>query len=188
MVHDDIVTYSEGVKREADEILKDTGLLDTLATFGIPHVVGSYAMDLMYHPDIDVMVETSNPHSASVDALGVLVAGGCFEKIEYGDFVKFPRTHRPSGYILVLKTKRNDVRWEIEVWFLTNTKREENDVSHICALLTPESRRTILEFKQQMHERNISKQEISSADIYHAVLENNVTDFEKFITMSHEIL
>lgn len=141
MADHDVLAYSEEVKRTAKEILTGTGLLDTLATFGATHVIGSYAMDLMYHPDIDVIVETEDPHTASVGALNALVAGGCFEKIEYGDFVKFPRVNRPNGYILILKTTRGSVRWEIEVWFVTDSKREQEDVSCACTLLTPESKR-----------------------------------------------
>ena len=181
MANDDILAYSEKIKRTTKEILEGTGLLDTLATFGTVHVIGSYAMDLLYHPDIDVIVETEDPRASSVGALNALVAGGCFEKIEYGDFVKFPRENRPNGYILVLRTTRENVRWEIEVWFVTNSKREEDDVCRMCVLLTPELRRTILEFKRCVCEKKISKHEISSADIYHAVLIDHVTDFEEFI-------
>lgn len=182
MIRKDVVVYSEEIKREADNILKNTELLKILGKFGIPHVVGSYAMNLMYHPDIDIVVETNDLRAASMDALRALVEGGNFEKIEYGDFVKFSRANRPNGYIIVLRTTRGDVRWEIEVWFLSNATKEENEVSRICALLTPGLKETILEFKRQVHERNISKHQISSSDIYHAVLENNITDFETFIT------
>jgi len=182
----DVVEYSNEIKREADEILKDTGIFDTLSMFGTPHIIGSYAMNLMYNPDIDIVVEAKDLHGASMKALQTLVSGGCFEKIEYGDFVKFPRTHRPSGYILVLKTTRKDIKWEIEVWFLIESTRERCDVSHVCALLTPELRRTVLEFKQKMQERNISKHEISSEDIYCAVLEKGITDFEIFIAENYK--
>ena len=185
MVSDDVVIYSEEIKREAEEILKNTELIDMLAVFGIPHVVGSYAMDLMYHPDIDIVVETDDSRTASMGALKALVEKGEFEKIEYGNFVKFPRANRPEGYILVLKTTRGEVRWEIEVWFLPDATKEENDVSRIRALLTPESKRIILEFKQQVQEKNISKHKVSSSDIYHAVFENNVTNFEIFIKNRH---
>lgn len=182
MEGNDVVVYSEKMKREADDILKNTELLKILSEFGTPHIIGSYAMDLIYNPDIDIVVETDNLRGASVDALSALVKKGDFEKIEYGDFVKFPHVNRPNGYIIVLRTTRGDVRWEIEIWFLSNTTKEENDVSRVRASLTPELKRTILEFKRHIHEKNISKHKISSADIYRAVLEKHITDFDVFIT------
>jgi len=182
MEGNDAFIYSEKMKSEADEILSDTGLINILTPFGVPHIIGSYAMDLMYNPDIDIVVEADNLRVASINALSALVKKRDFEKIEYGDFIKFPRGNRPNGYILVLRTTRGDVRWEIEIWFLSRATKEENDVSQVRALLTPESKRAILEFKKQISERNISKHTISSADIYRAVLENNIVNFDEFIT------
>ena len=44
---------SDTIRRNADRILYDCGLLDMLRECGTPHAVGSYQMDMMAWNDLD---------------------------------------------------------------------------------------------------------------------------------------
>ena len=48
---------SDTIRRNADKILYDCGLLDMLRECGTPHAVGSYQMDMMAWNDLDIDIE-----------------------------------------------------------------------------------------------------------------------------------
>lgn len=48
---------SRTIRRNADRILYDCGLLDMLRECGTPHTVGSYQMDMMAWNDLDIDIE-----------------------------------------------------------------------------------------------------------------------------------
>lgn len=120
-----LLAHSNKMRQQADTILNSSNLLKVLEKYGEVLVHGSYFLDVMYGPDIDIAVAAGDTGAASRRALDEILNIGYFQKIEYGDFVKFPRANRPRGYILVLKTTVEDIRWEIEVWFLDNFLAEK---------------------------------------------------------------
>lgn len=44
-------------KKHADRILYELGLFEKLEEFGVPHIIGSYRMDLMAWKDLDIDIE-----------------------------------------------------------------------------------------------------------------------------------
>ena len=44
---------SQEIRKNADRILYEYGLLDLLRPLGAPHVIGSYRMDMMAWNDLD---------------------------------------------------------------------------------------------------------------------------------------
>lgn len=48
------------MKKQADKILYNCGLLDKLNEFGKPHIIGSYRMDLMAWNDLDIDIENDD--------------------------------------------------------------------------------------------------------------------------------
>ena len=61
----DLDNYSKKVRRIADSILAQSKIIETLQAFGSPQLTGSYALDLMYGPDIDIVVITNDPRQVS---------------------------------------------------------------------------------------------------------------------------
>ncbi|MFA6365546.1 MAG: hypothetical protein WCW78_04080 [Candidatus Paceibacterota bacterium] len=183
MTTEEIKKYSKRIKEQADVILKETNLMSLLGEFGTPHIIGSYAMDLMYNPDLDIIVTSKDPRKSSVEALAKIVEMRIFPKLEYGDFVKFKREKRPEGYIIVLKTSVGDTEWEIEVWFLPSVEKEEKDIAHIRSHMTPEIKSKILEFKYLVSKNNISKHSISSPAIYKAVIDRKIEHFDELLKL-----
>ncbi len=176
-----IQTYSKNTKKQADLILKRTQLVESLSRFGTVHIIGSYPMDLMYNPDIDIVVTSKDIRTSSLKALEAILQKRICQKIEYGDFVKFKRAKRPAGYIIVLKIISKGVLWEVEIWFLSSAQKEKKFMEKVVKQLTPEKKKLILEFKHLINQSHISKHQISSTNIYDAVLNKKMTSFNTIL-------
>lgn len=166
-----IIEKSNRTKQIADRILVSTNLVETLSKFGKTEVIGSYKYDLMYGPDLDIVVETDQPRISSFNALSTLIQTELFAKYEYGDFVKFPRTNRPNGYIIVLKIEVDHVKWEIEIWFLNKSEISHDNLEELIKNMTDSQRDEILELKNEREESGLDKNNFSSVEIYKKVLD-----------------
>lgn len=167
---DKLKEHSRNTKRQAETLLRSTNLLNTLKKFGNVHLVGSYPLDVMYGPDIDILVESKNIKKSSRDVLQEIIEKRLFRKIEYGDFVKFPVENRPRGYVLVLKTVFEEIKWEIEVWFLEDVSGGLDYYEFLKSKITKENRIKILEAKHLRNTSDIDKHLLSSHDIYDKIL------------------
>jgi hypothetical protein len=176
-----IRAHSKKIKTQADALLKQLDLITILSAFGTPHIIGSYATDLMYNPDLDIIVTSDHPRASSVAALHTIVGKQMVQKLEYGDFITFKRDERPEGCIIVLRAETEGIKWEIEIWFLESAAKGEKDVEHINSMATTRMRDTILEFKHLVSQENISKHVIASPNIYEAVVDKGITDFNKLV-------
>jgi len=165
--------HSKNTKNQAKILLQSTRLLDILKKFGNVHLIGSYPLNIMYGADIDIIVETKDIRNSSVNALQEIVEKKLFRKVEYGDFVKFPMDKRPKGYILVLKAVVEEVKWEIEVWFLEDVSKQLNYNKFLESKITEQNRLKILEAKHLRDTSNTSKHKLSSYEIYEQILGNN---------------
>lgn len=170
----DLITYSKQVKANADKILSGTNLFDILSDFGQVKMRGAYDLDLMYGPDIDIVVLNDNPRESSVKALQKLIDLRLFQKYEYGDFEKFKRAKRPESFIIVLKVGHENVKWEIEIWFLKEIDKEEIEfIDKLKKILTPEVRLEILRQKDEREKGGLDKHKLSSFEIYQTFLSND---------------
>ena len=170
MTDDELRKYSKRTKAQADHILTSTNLIHTLEAFGNVFINGSYPLDIMYGPDLDIIVATDDIRASSQKAIKKLIEQENFKRYEYGDFVKFPQEKRPQGYIVALKTTVENVEWEIEIWFLPSFKKERDYLLWVKEKLNETTRLKILKAK---HERNISgksKHDLSSFEIYKQIL------------------
>lgn len=166
----EIIRKSKHTKQVADKILKSTNLINILSKFGDTKIIGSYKYNLMYGPDLDIIVETAKPRISSFNALTELIQTESFAKYEYGDFVKFPIVNRPHGYIIVLKIEVERVKWEIEIWFLSKNEYPQSDLDSLMANLTENQIVKILKLKHERDESGINKNNLSSMEIYNKVL------------------
>lgn len=162
--------HSRNTKSQAETLLRSTNLLNILGEFGKVHLIGSYPLNVMYGPDIDIVVESTNIRKSSTHALQEIIKKQLFRKVEYGDFVKFPMKKRPKGYILVLKAIVEKINWEIEVWFLEDVSKELNYFNFLKSKITEQNRIKILEIKHLRATSNTDKHSLSSYEIYEQVL------------------
>jgi predicted nucleotidyltransferase len=97
MISDEtIVEKSKHTRMIASKLLDEKNILEILARVGTPQMIGSYELDLMVDPDIDIVVQTDLPRQRAREALNAFIEKETVQKYEFGDFVKFPRTGRPQ--------------------------------------------------------------------------------------------
>ncbi|HMB17402.1 MAG TPA: hypothetical protein VKO61_00615 [Candidatus Paceibacterota bacterium] len=65
--------HSQKVKSDAEVLLDEADIIDVYSEFGRVYVIGSFAADLMWDPDIDLVVITKNLEESSKKALEKIV-------------------------------------------------------------------------------------------------------------------
>jgi len=75
------------------------------------------------------------------------------------------------------------VRWETEIWFMEKYPQDKIDQDlRFKEKLTPENRLTILKLKQAREVHGDNKHRITSTDIYRAVLDDGLTDYDQILS------
>lgn len=178
----DVLSFSKKTKKEADELLSVGRVKEILSKYGEVQINGSYKYDLMYGPDIDIVVLTENSGEAAENALFDFVKARNFQKYQFGDFNKFPRENRPKSYIVVLIHEHEGRRWEIEIWFAKQKPQGDVDVEldNLLMNASEEQKETILRLKHQRETANKTKHQLDSPTIYRGVLKENKTHIEDY--------
>jgi hypothetical protein len=170
-VMNDLLKLSAKKRKQAKQVLLDGNVISTLLKYGEPEIIGSFAFDVMYDSDIDIVVLTKNPRKSSFDALNDFINQRKFQKYEYGDFLKFKRTNRPNGFIVNLRSNIAGVKWEIEIWFLKSIKKEKQLTKLLKKEINSDAKKIkILILKHKRAIDKISKHNLSSLDIYKKVI------------------
>ena len=157
------------IKESATRLLESSNVIKILSKYGKVYIVGSYAFDLMTEPDIDVVLVTNEPKESSEEAVSDIAKLHLFQKIEYGDFKKFPRNNRPESYIFNMRTPWEGKMFEIEVWFLEDAK-ETIEFAGKMKKISDAERMEILKLKEKRKEDGLDKYKLSSYEIYKKVL------------------
>ena len=160
------IKFSIKTRKEADEILGKTKIINLLSQTGNVRVGGSYYTDLMYDPDIDITVATSNPRIAAIGFLNQIINKRSFQKYQYGDFEKYPRKNRPKAHIVVLILTFNNRKWEIEIWFTKKHFKEQIVLEEKLKLLPQNKKAEIIKLKAKREKQGLNKQSLPSFDIY----------------------
>ena len=56
----DLLKRSEDLKKDADSVIKQSKIKELFGELGKVTFVGSYVLDLLYRPDIDIFVQSSD--------------------------------------------------------------------------------------------------------------------------------
>lgn len=176
----DIHTFSQKTKQEAESLLEQGNVLEVLSKHGKVVLSGSFAHDLMWDADIDLVVVSDTPYEDSYNALKDFVEQRKFQKYQLGDFISFPLKNRTDGIIIVLIHEYNGRRWEIEIWFRTSLPQENIYFDRLLATASKEQKETILELKSQREAAGISKRSLASTTLYQGVLAEGKLKIEDF--------
>ena len=172
--------FSQQTKQEADALLLYGNVTEVLSKYGKVVVTGSYKYDLMYDPDIDLVVLCDNPEKNSYQAFLDFINDRKFQKYQLGDFKKFPHKNRPHDIIVVLIHEYKGRRWEIEVWFKESLSDDQANLEKLILQASDEQKRIVLELKKQRDTAHISKNQLSSTTIYTGVFLEGKTVLEDF--------
>ena len=156
---------SQQVYQDAKSLLENTEIIDLFNDLGTVHIVGSYAANLMWDPDIDIVVVTDNPQESAIKAINGLARKEKFEKLEFGDFKNHPKKNRPESFIVNARKEWKGEKWEIETWFVTELG-DNLEVIEKLKNLNNKDKEAIIEKKKQRSLSGNTKHELSSWKIY----------------------
>ena len=156
---------SQQIHEDATSLLENTEIIDIYKKLGIVQVVGSYAANLMWDPDIDIVVITNTPQESAIKAITDLARSEKFQKLEYGDFKNHPKENRPESFIVNARKVWKGEKWEIETWFVTELG-DKLDIVEKLKKLNNKDKEAIIEEKKQRSLSGKTKHDLSSWEIY----------------------
>jgi hypothetical protein len=172
------------IKREADAILYEKGLINILNQFGTPYVHGSYSLDLMTWRDLDIYLQVDQISTTDFFVLGERICS-LFNpiKMSFRNESIAKTKGLPAGlYWGVYLGNERAGAWKIDIWAVT--KLECSKLLQYCVTIkqkiTTETAQRILEIKSECWQDPEYRRSYSSSDIYNAVLDNDVTSIEEF--------
>lgn len=193
----DILQKAYRLKLEANKVLSELDLIDTLQKVGEPNLVGSIVLDLMVYKDIDIEVIVDPLNRKSISQVISNLALKDSRRIDFSVInntshikLKFPegiylgiKYHLGSDWISNFSGNENT--WKIDIWFVKRENaRSLKTTEMIKSQLTEQNKKIILEIKNNLYKEEGYRKIFSALDIYKAVLEErvgSVTEFNKHL-------
>lgn len=179
------IELARRLRQEADDILHQRGLEAILRAYGRVSPTGSYALDAMAWPDLDInMVLEPDPHSTrSFFRLGEQVAAlGGVISMRFNNCLVRRIEDWPKGLYwgVRLETPRQPIPWKIDIWAHDAYQFADNMalMDRIQAAMTADARRSIIEVKHALLTPEGRTPVLSGYHIYQAVLFEGITDLE----------
>lgn len=174
----DPLERSRRVKAEADEVLELTGAIDILSEYGRVVPTGSYYLDVMVYPDIDLYIP-----SLSVGQL-FEIAGriAATEKVVEFLFKRPDLPELPGGIYTKARVDHGDWGrpWKLDIWSLSDTLIDEGmeDMRRFRDRLTPELRERIIIYKTSIINTAYRTPMFSGYQVYKAFIDEGMRDFD----------
>jgi hypothetical protein len=175
---------NDGLKKEADRLLHQKGLMPLLAAFGKPHIAGSYQLDLMSWRDLDIYLEVKALSEAAFFSLGAGIATRLQPvKMQFRNELIAQSVGLPHGWYwgIYLGNERAGA-WKIDIWAVQpeECNRLLQYGAGIQRRLNAENREQILQIKSQCWQDPGYRKTYNSSDIYQAVLDFGIADIHAF--------
>ncbi len=185
MIDKEIVKHSRLLRQEASELLNKEGLLSMLNAFGTTQVIGSYTLDTMTWPDIDISMNL--PDGQNVERFFELgkrsAAKFQITKMSYSNhFIRnFPGFDH--GLYWGIQLRYAEREWKVDLWGYGDTDYQkhiaESDALH--QRLQQADRTAILRIKHVICQHPDYRGNVyNSMAIYRAVLEDKVESVDEF--------
>ncbi len=170
---------ADKLRMEADLVLKQIRLEKILFPYSKMFPTGSYFLDVMAYPDIDLYIMKVSLEQlfeiGSQIAACDLVTQMVFERSD-------DPIHLPDGLYLKTRVKYGDWGrpWKIDLWSLTEkvVLRKIDDMRHFQQKMTPELREQIICYKLSVFTPQKRTPMYSGYYIYKAFLDEGLSDFE----------
>lgn len=174
----DPITRAALLKTEADQIIAHLDLTRILTSVaGRVEYIGSYLLDLMAYPDIDLMARR-------VAVEQVFQAGGQLVRsphIVQAVYQPSNDPDLPGGLYFKLRVAWGEWGrpWKLDIWFLDEAiiERKLTDTRRFQAALSPDLRQLILRYKASVLTPEGRTPMYSGYWIYRAVLDEGLRDF-----------
>lgn len=171
-------------KSQADRILYEFGLLNKLEELGVPHLIGSYRMDMMAWNDLDIDIENDGMLLDKLYELSSFILN-TFHPIWY-EAKEEVNAEGKTVWFHGFETMITGELWNIDLWFfdketIANAEKYCDDIAQRASEIQKE---IIVQIKEELIARNLySFEKYKSLDVYKAVLEHDVEDVEGFLKL-----
>lgn len=181
----EIVEYSRQLRREATALLDKEDLLSMLKAVGTTQVIGSYALDTMTWPDIDISMNL--PQAPNVELFFELAQriATKFEitKMSYSNHYirNFPGFDH--GLYWGIQLRYAGTEWKVDLWGYNDTdyQRHIAEANELFCQLQQADRLAILRIKYVICQQPEYRGNVyNSMAIYRAVLEDKVESVDGF--------
>jgi hypothetical protein len=181
-----LISASRDIKKEADQFLSKTLLLEELSKFGLPHISGSYFLDLMTWRDLDIYLEVNSLEVTKCFELGKELANLLKPvKMQFRNETGAGTAGLPHGLYwgIYLGDERKGA-WKIDLWLVHPPELERllNYCRQIQSRLDEQSVLAILAIKSECWQDPAYRKAYTSSDIYEAVLERQIRTVTEFRT------
>lgn len=179
-----LLSTDRQLRAEADELLQSRGLRALLEEHAPIHVVGSYALELMVWRDLDILMDAPGITVDEFFDLGKRITAALSPwKMFFTNNRDHEGTPYPRG--LYWGIRLGDVKksaWKIDLWAFESAQSREKvrECEHLKGRLNQQSRLTILRLKSQLWYDPRYRDQVTSQDIYDAVLDHQAQSFTDF--------
>ena len=187
MCDEEIVKYSRLLRREATELLDKEGLLSMLKAVGTTQVIGSYALDTMTWPDIDISMNLPDAQNVEVFFELAKSIATKFEitKMSYSNHYirNFPGFDHGLYWGILLRYAGRE--WKVDLWGYNDTdyQRHITEANELSCQLQQADHLAILRIKHVICQHPEYRGNVyNSMAIYRAVLEDKVESVDAFKT------
>jgi len=173
----DAVAIAEELRREAHEILFERGMDAILQPHGRVLYIGSYVLDTMAWPDLDIEI-VLEPDPVSTDHffdIGKEIAKmDDVVSMKFDNYFDWPHPRLPRGlyWRIRLDMGTRPVPWKIDLWAVGEKEiaKTQAGMERIRAALTKETRKRIIDIKHALLTPEGRTPILSGYHIYEAVL------------------
>jgi hypothetical protein len=174
----DPLEYADKLRNEADLVLEMIRMKEILQSYGRVYPTGSYFLDVMTYPDIDLYITKVSIKQlfeiGSKIAVSDLLTQVVFERSE-------DPVHMPEGLYLKSRVNYGDWGrlWKIDLWSLPENVilSKLEDMRHFQQKLTPKVRRMIISYKLSVLTSQKRTPKYSGYHIYKAFIDEGLIDF-----------
>lgn len=181
----EIVEYARQLRREATALLDKEGLLSMLKAVGTTQVIGSYALDTMTWPDIDISMNL--PQAQNVELFFELAQriATKFEitKMSYSNHYIRNFPGYDHGLYWGIQLRYAGTEWKVDLWGYNDTdyQRHIAEANELFRQLQQADRLAILRIKYVICQQPEYRGNVyNSMAIYRAVLEDKVKSVDGF--------
>ena len=174
------------LQQEAQAVVEELDIVVMLSNVGTVRVLGSSVLGLMTWRDIDIAV--SSPGLTSKQAYEAVQPLLTHPRVKHVRYNNESGSYNPTGlphderyFFMVYYDRRVESDWKIDISFwLAPGMHPEPIYEAVKQQLTLETRLAILRIKDVWYKLPFYRQEVSSVDIYDAVLQHGVRTLDEF--------
>ena len=164
---------------------------------GAIHFTGSYALDTMTWPDIDIQLqpqsETPPPPEILSHLTKALFADSRVSKVDYRNFTHHPKPGMTRGFCLSMKVYDEGLRpfdqglyWKIDFWILESAEESRRFMEQLISQMTPAHKEIIMHYKNAWTRAHGRPLQMASYFLYQAVVFEELKEEEDILKYLRE--